>query len=241
MSKLYKSNLITQSTYNSLYATGSGPGTLYGLPKIHKPNFSEVFPYRPILAAYNLASYNISKHLVPVLSCLTSNQYTIKNSIDFAQKVSAIENAEQYFMVSLDVENLFTNIPLQETINIILNLLFCNSSHVIGLTKDLFKTFLQLATMNNFFIFNNKYYLQKDGVGMGLPLGPTFANIFLCYHEIQWLSDCPKEFKPSHYFRYVDDTFVLFSNIIHANKFLEYLNSKHPLINFTMETESRNC
>ena len=45
---------------------------------------------------------------------------------------------------------------------------------------------------------------------MGLPLGPTFANIFMCYHEKLWLRECPDHFKPVFYTRYVDDTFVLF-------------------------------
>ena len=200
LSKLLKSDCIAQATYNSLHVTGSGPGILYGLPKVHKPNFSQNFPYRPILAAYNLASYKISKYLVPILASLTSNQYTVLNSTEFARQISAIDNADQYYMVSLDIESLFTNIPLQETIEIAIQALFSNASHVLGLTKDLFKTLLELASMNTFFIFNEKYYLQKDGVGMGLPLGPSFANLFLCHHEQRWLSSCPKNYKRAHYF-----------------------------------------
>ena len=214
LSKLLKSSSISQATYNSLHVTGSGPGILYGLPKIHKPNFSMNFPYRPILAAYNLASYKISKYLVPILASLTSNQYTVLNSTEFARQISAIDNADQYYMVSLDIQSLFTNIPLQETIEIAINALFLNATQVMGLPKDLFKTLLELASMNTFFLFNEKYYLQKDGVGMGLPLGPTFANLFLCHHEKIWLSSCPPDFKPAHYFRYVNILYVLNDNLL---------------------------
>ena len=42
---------------------------------------------------------------------------------------------------------------------------------------------------------------------MGSPLGPTLANIFLCFHEQIWLDNCPFEFKPVIYSRFVDDTF----------------------------------
>ena len=144
-------------------------------------------------------------------------------------------------MVSFDVENLFTNVPLHETINIILDQLFPNDfSKVLGLTKDLFKNLLELSVLNSFFIFNNKLYKQIEGLGMGLPLGPTFANIFMCFKEQIWLSDCPIEFKPSFYKRYVDDTFMLFKDRSQAVKFLSYLNSKHPNIKFTFETE-QNC
>ena len=29
---------------------------------------------------------------------------------------------------------------------------------------------------------------------MGNPLGPTLANAFLCFHEKEWLKQCPNEF-----------------------------------------------
>ena len=72
---------------------------------------------------------------------------------------------------------------------------------------------------------------------MGNPLGPTLANIFLCHHESKWLRDCPIEFKPHLYRRYVDDVFLLFKDRSHVNHFLRYLNSKHPNIKFTSEIE----
>ena len=52
------------------------------------------------------------------------------------------------------------------------------------------------AVKDIIFLFNGKTYLQIDGVGMGNPLGPTFANLFLCFHENNWLQNCPLQFKP---------------------------------------------
>ena len=75
---------------------------------------------------------------------------------------------------------------------------------------------------------------------MGLPLGPTFANIFMSHHEQKWLEDCPVDFKPIFYRRYVDDTFLLFKDASHVQKFLSYLNNKHPSINFTSEIENNS-
>ena len=75
---------------------------------------------------------------------------------------------------------------------------------------------------------------------MGNPLGPTLANVFLCFNESKWLDDCPFEFKPKLYRRYVDDIFLLFSDNSHVNLFLNYLNNKHPNMQFTSASEINN-
>ena len=48
---------------------------------------------------------------------------------------------------------------------------------------------------------------------MGSPLGPALANSFLCYHEVNWLKECPPLYAPAFYARYVDDIFVLMSSL----------------------------
>ena len=53
-----------------------------------------------------------------------------------------------------------------------------------------------MTVKNCHFLFDGKLYHQKDGVTMGSPLGPLFANIFLPFHERSWLTDCPHTFKP---------------------------------------------
>ena len=75
---------------------------------------------------------------------------------------------------------------------------------------------------------------------MGLPLSTVMANIFLDFHEEKWMSDCPSEFAPVFYKRYVDDCILIFNEKEHAPFLLDYLNNKHQNINFTMETESNN-
>ena len=82
-------------------------------------------------------------------------------------------------------------------------------------------------------LFNDRIYSQIDGVGMGNPFRPTFANLFISHHELNWLQNCPNHFKPKFYRWYVDDTFILFSDPSHVSLFLEYLNSQHPNIKFT--------
>ena len=102
---------------------------------------------------------------------------------------------------------------------------------------DDFRKLLELATLDNYFLFNDTIYNQVDGVAMGSPLGPTLANAFMCHMESKWLQECPIDFKPDFYKRYVDDTFLIFNNESHVKHFLNYLNSKHDCIKFTSEKE----
>ena len=68
---------------------------------------------------------------------------------------------------------------------------------------------------------------------MGSPLGPTLANIFLCFHEQIWLDNCPVEFKPVIYRRFVDDTFLLFRPKEHIENFRLYVNCQDGNIKLT--------
>ena len=89
-------------------------------------------------------------------------------------------------------------------------------------------------------LFDGEFYKQIDGIAMGSPLGATLANIFLCFHEQIWLDNCPIEFKPVIYRRFVDDTFLLFRSKEHIEKFHLYLNCQHTNIKFTSEIEENN-
>ena len=232
--KIKNSHSITNELYSDLHCTGTSFGILYGLPKVHKGN---PVPLRPILAAYDLPNYKLAKFLVPILSPLTTNEHSIINSYSFSESLHSKVQANK-FLVSYDVESLFTNIPLHETIEIIISKLFPTSdSYYFGFNKKDFKQLLELSVLDTHFIFDGKLYKQTEGCAMGSPLGPVFANIFMCKLENEFLRTCPQEFKPSIYRRYVDDTFVAFNNHEESLAFLNFINNKHPNIKFTMDTE----
>ena len=87
-------------------------------------------------------------------------------------------------MDSLDVGALFTNIPLDETIDLCVKKLFKTPDTLVQeISKNGFNDLLNLATKESSFTFNEKFYIQVDGVAMGYPLDPILANIFLSHHE----------------------------------------------------------
>ena len=238
--ELKEKEVITSDELKKMCPKGSSPGILYGNCKVHKivPE-GEVPPFRPILSAIGTVSYNLAKYLVPVLSPLTVNNFVTKDSFTFAEDVR--KQNPDYYMTSFDVDSLFTNIPLDETIDICIRKLFGRKGKFNGFSKSEFRQLLQYAVKDSLFIFNGKYYIQCDGIAMGSPLGPTLANVFLCYWEDIWLKKCSKKFAPVYYVRYVDDTFVLFTSQDHVNKFEKFLNSRHKNMHFTYEVEQNNC
>ena len=97
-------------------------GVLDGLCKTHKKVLDQCLSFRPILSAIKTSSYNSTKFLVPLIDSITNNNFTVKNSFEFSKEIC--EQNPKYSMASLDVESLFANIPLEETIKI-----RCDSLH----------------------------------------------------------------------------------------------------------------
>ena len=199
-------------------------------------------PFRPILSAICTHTYNLSKFLVSSLTPLLSSLFMINDTFSFLEELRSFNfDTDKDFMASFDVNLLFTNIPLDETVDVVVNKAFNNSALYNGFSALQFHKLLCLSVKNCFFLFNNCLYKQIDGVAMGSPLGPYFANTFLSFHERNWIANCPPEFKPLFFRRYVDDCFAIFSSPDHVPPFHEYLNSQHPNISFICEFENNSA
>ena len=153
-----KQNIISASTHNSLFTSGCEPGILYGLPKIHKTDT----PLRPILAYYNTAAYKISKFIVPLLEPYTHNSFSFSNSYALVGKLKAIRLNTTSFLCSFDVQSLFTNVSLDETIDIICNTVFQNTDRFHNFPKTEFRSLLILASKKSTLHFQqNKLYPNR--------------------------------------------------------------------------------
>ena len=155
---------------------GTRPGFMYENCKVHKQQVDGCPPFRPILSALQTPTYNLAKFLVPLLNPLTKNEYTVKDSFQFAEEIC--EQDPTLSMGSLDVDSLFTNIPLDETIDICINQLFENTDTVEGITNSELKQIICLATtcviLYLTVYFTNK--LQQWGRLLDLPLLTHFCH-----------------------------------------------------------------
>ena len=139
-------------------------------------------------------------------------------------------------MVSFDVSSLFTNVPLQDTIDIILQRVYDENEVATTIPRNDMKSLLYLCTSKSCFFFNNTLYEQIDGISMSSPLGPVMSNIFMIYFE-SLLQERSNLTGLKHWFRYVGDIFAIFYVKLDLPAILPDLNSIHRNINFSCEPE----
>ena len=181
-----------------MYPSRSAPARIYGTPKMDKFSSSDSFPkLRPIFSSAGTFNYNLSRFLCDLCSPLVPNDYSCKDTFTFVSQITNA-NLSKKFPYFYDVTSRSTSISLQETIEIVINLIF-NPNPNLNITKKELKKLFLFATSQNHFIFNGKFYNQIDRVAMGSPLAPVLANIFMGFYESKWLNEYninkPKFFK----------------------------------------------
>ena len=231
---------IPDGSYRKLYPTGSRPGQFYGLAKVHKLKPGEgieSLPLRPIISNIGTASYQIAKHLAKLLSPLSRSEYTVSSTDDLTNLLKTQYVPADCDMISFDVTSLFTNVPLEFTIDVILRKVYDEKLVDVKIPRKEMKELLLLCTKSVHFTFNGDIYQQLDGVAMGSPLGPVIAGIFMVELEntlIPTLVD-----KLLFWRRYVDDT-LCFVKKGKKEEVLIAINNFHENIVFTCEEERNN-
>ena len=239
---LKRKGVISDEVYKKVYPKGSEPARMYGNPTTHKlsrDQLGNIIPsLRPINSSMKSFNYKLAKYLSELLDPVIPTDHCTTDTFSFVEEIKEVR-IEESFMVSFDVVNLFTNIPLDETIDLAIDRIFKHHKN-IKMTKIQMRKLFVFATKQTHFVYNGQYYDQIDGVAMGSPLGPKLANLFMGHFEKVWLNEYGGP-KVLHYRRYVDDIFCMFQKEEHVAPFLEYLNEQHPNIKFSTEKESNGC
>ena len=99
----------------------------YGTAKLKKLQIGgglKELTVSPIISSSGTATYKTVKYLKTLLTALTKSQYNILNTNDFIQKIKSEKIPEWFKIISFDVKSLFTNMPLDRTIEIILSKIY---------------------------------------------------------------------------------------------------------------------
>ena len=224
--KFKNNKCLDDVEYEKIYPSGSCPAKIYGSPKVHKPfDSNSLSNFRPIVSSIGTYNYNLSKYLCELLSPNLPNEFCTKDTFTFVEELKEVSINDK-FLVSYDVNSLFTNIPLKETIKLAVDLIKTSYPN-LKISIDNLTKLLKFATYETHFLFNGKFYDQIDGVAMGSPLAPVLPNLFMGHKEKRWIENFQGT-PPSYYRRYVDDIFSVFNN---TSNFLDVLidNSQNIL------------
>ena len=184
--------------------------TLNALPKIHKPNI----PIRPLINYTTSPAYKLSKHMDKIIrSHITfKNHSAVRDTIHLVETIKNTHIPHNSTLASFDITNLYTNIPIAETLEILENMLKQNNTpqHTINEIINITNT----ITKQNYFTHNNKYYTQQEGLPMGSPISCILAEIFI--HNIEQThilnpDNNKQATKILYWHRYVDDILCLYN------------------------------
>jgi hypothetical protein len=212
------------------------PPTIRGLIKIHKTET----PIRPTVKWVDAPAYKLGKKLAKGINKYIPlpRTFNAKNSIQLMKDLTDIPYETDLKIASFDITNMYTNIPTNE-LSDIKHLCIQNNVDLTIQTelKQLFNSILS----QNYFQFNNSYYLQELGLAMGAPTSSIFSEIYLQFLENTKIYDILINTESSGIFDTVDDILIVYKDkITDIHKMFDLLNDVSPTLSFTPEEEENN-
>ena len=129
----------------------------------------------------------IANYLQPYVGTFSGAH--VRNNVDFKNKLqdfARINNRSDISLYSLDVQSLFTMVPLDDVLDFI-GRKVNEGSFSPPIPFQQFRQLIEICTKNNYFEWSDDIYKQIHGVAMGSPLSPVLANLYMEYFESEIL------------------------------------------------------
>jgi len=186
----------------------------------------------------NAPAYKLSKLFTEKIHRIAPlpNAFNIKNTQNLLQNLNDTPLHPHHSLASLDITNLYSNIPIPETKTILTNIL----KHELitpQIQQEILKWY-DVITGQNYFTHDNDIIVQHNSLTMGAPSSGLIAEIFPQHIEHTHLPHLACKHKIINYCQYVDDIFLIFENT-HKNirEILKDFNGLHYKLQFTAEAE----
>ena len=233
---------VPPNTIRAIQPSCSRTAELYGLPKNHKENV----PLRPIVSAtgdpLDKLSWLLERIITQLLIFVPAH---LHNTYDYLGRLhSKFPHGfpPGSIAFSVDVTNLYGNIPTAEAISFTLDLLkrHLDKINLFGLTLKDVKALLEHCLNNNFVRFGKSYYKQTTGIAMGSRIAPPLAIVFMNAVESLILAS-DTTLQPLLYMRYIDDIIGIWTHGSEAlDHFFNFINNFHKSLKFTIERSDNN-
>ena len=207
------------------------PGYAYGTVKTHKPGNK----LRPIIAQMTSPTYWTAKELNAMLTPYIPKGNTVTSPVEFLDLLKTTGPGTD--MATLDVENLFTNVPIDETIDYICEKVYRGDTDAIPIPEKTMRELLYTCTSEVPFISHRgELFRQTGGVSMGSPLGCLFAEMYMAKVEEHTFTEINR---PRIYVRFRDDIFVTVNESPEIETLANTLRAR-SVLNFTVEPSNDN-
>ena len=230
---------LSKKQFNWLNDVKNELGIIYGLPKIHKPGH----PLRPIISQCNSLTNKLHIYLQQALKIGEAQiPNLIKDTTDFLNKIKQYSGliTQDTILVTMDVESLYTNIPLDLGIELIVEHYIKTLKYwkqfeidIKPIPAALLKRILEFTLKNCYFIFNGNIYKQMQGLTMGGASSVQNANIIMFKFFERFNQKNPNLIWTHN--RFIDDLFGIWNKTsVELNEYFDTLNNFHPNFKFTL-------
>jgi hypothetical protein len=231
-----KSSIPKENRSKYINLNPSAP-TIRGLMKVHKNHC----PIRPVINWTNAPAYKLARLLNEILTMHIPLPYiyNVKNTIQLMEDITEIPYNHNLKLASLDIDNMYPNIPTDELCSIIKRMCFAQILDE-ETTNELLRI-TQTIIEQNYFEFRNNSHTQQKGLAMGAPSSSILSEVFLQYLESTQIIDVLTNNNIRGYFRYVDDILIIYNDdITDIDKVHGEFNNLAPTIKFSIEKEHNN-
>ena len=249
MRKLLKEANLGPRESSKLIAKNAKGAKMTFLIKDHKEaDENGDLPSRPIASIHNTPVDKLDFILQYILAQTAKlvptnllNVETALKKIDELNQNTPVEG-KKWALMSLDVKSLYPSIPINKGIEEIIKFLAEKIDEVdtLGISLTNIKLALEFVCTNYEVEFNNKAYLQTNGIPMGARFAPPFAIIYMAAIEVMAIHNLKAAgYQIEYYTRYIDDTLMILQinseETISKEEVLTTFNNVTPEIQFTIE------
>ena len=225
----------------NIIPNSSRTAELYGLPKNHKADV----PLRPIVSAcgdpLDKLTWLLERIINQLLAFIPAHLKNTEQYLSTLSKKFPTSLPPNTIVFTMDVQNLYGNIPIDEAISAVCEMIRAHEDNInlFGLTLDKIKTLLEHCLQNNYVRFGDDIFKQKQGIAMGSRVAPPLAIIFMHVIESRILSSPGNQ--PVLYLRYIDDILGIWTHGPDALiEYHDFVNSFHPALKFSVENTDPN-
>ena len=212
---------------------------IYFSPKIHKELKDGMYPGRPITDTYGTFGITLDKIFTIYASKLretitTTTMGSLETIIKLEQFGQRNFN-DNWVFLTFDIEDLYTNIPITEALEIVQQQMVNQRILAKPLAKILTNIIKTLFT-NNLLNFGKRKVLQKNGIGMGWHSAPIIADLYV-YHTIEKFTINRKNIGNGFYSRLLDDGLAILPSKRMATKLLTEMKEINKSLKYTHDIE----